>query len=68
MKYQIIYADQRGGKTMKCELVYSDKGWEFAIEPETEAEKCALEYLAGRPKQQIIVRNTRLGIFRREGK
>lgn len=53
---------------MKCELRYDEHGWEFAIEPETEMEKCALEYLASRPQSQVIVRNTRLGVFKREVK
>ena len=53
---------------MRCELQYGDNDWEFSIEPETEVEKCALEYLADRPRAQVIIRNTRLGIFRREEK
>lgn len=53
---------------MKCELVYDEHGWEFAIKPETEMEECALQYLATRPTDQVIVRSTPLGIFRRSGK
>ena len=58
---------------MKCELIYGELtkervGWEFTIEPETELEECALSYLASRPQEQVIVRSTRLGIFKREVK
>ncbi|KKM01342.1 hypothetical protein LCGC14_1795350 [marine sediment metagenome] len=58
---------------MKCELVYGEltkgkDGWEFTIEPETAVEQCAISYLAGRPQDQVIVRSTRLGIFKREVK
>ncbi len=51
---------------MKVRLDYDDHRWEISIEPETEVEKCALEYLAGRPRGQVIIRNTRLGVFTRE--
>jgi hypothetical protein len=51
---------------MKCELYYDDQGWQFLIEPETEVERCAFEYLATRPRGQVTVLNTRLGRFTRE--
>lgn len=53
---------------MKCELRYDNHRYEFFIEPETKIEECALEYLASRPTNQVIVVNTRLGIFKREAK
>jgi len=53
---------------MKIDLYYDDHGWTFQIEPETEMEKCALDYLADRPKHQVTIRNTRLGLFVREAK
>jgi len=53
---------------MRVELGEWENGYEFSLEPETEVEKCALEHLATRPKDQVIIRNTRLGVFKREDK
>ena len=50
---------------MKVRLDY-DIDWRISVEPETEMEKCALEYLANRPKEQVKVLITRLGLFSRE--
>ena len=53
---------------MKAELhYYSETGWEISVEPETHIEECAFEYLAGRPKDQLVVRITRFGVFSRRG-
>ena len=52
---------------MKVELYY-DEGYQFLIKPETETDKCAVEYLASRPMKQVTILITRLGIFRREEK
>jgi len=49
---------------MKTELTNHDR-WEISIEPENEMEECAFEYLASRPKNQLIIRITRLGVFSR---
>ena len=49
---------------MKAELQDCDKGWEISIEPENEIEECAFEYLASRPASNLIIRITRLGIFK----
>ncbi len=54
---------------MKVRLDYdSNAGWTISVEPDDEMEKCALEYLANRPKNQIKVLITRLGLFVREEK
>ena len=52
---------------MKVELYYDDHGWDSHLEPESEVEKCALDYLAGRPNKQVCITITRLGLFKREG-
>ena len=51
---------------MKCELTECEHNWEFSLEPETEVEKLALEFLASRPKDQVVILNTRLGLFVRK--
>lgn len=48
---------------MKADLSYDDKGYEIHLEPTDEWEKCALEYLSGRPNDQIRITITRLGVF-----
>jgi len=56
---------------MKCEIENWHTGYEdytFTIEPENPTEEAALEYIARRPRHNITVHNTRLGIFRLEGK
>lgn len=53
---------------MRVELEYDEQGWQFAVEPETEIEKCALDFLATRPIVQVSVLITRLGLFKREDK
>ena len=54
---------------MKADLTYGggkEQAWEILIEPENEIEECAFEYLATRPKKQLIITITRLGIFERK--
>ena len=53
---------------MKVRLDYGDDGYTFSLEPETEMEKCAVDYLATRPKNQVNILITRLGLFKREEK
>ncbi len=51
---------------MKTKLTSYDFGWEIALEPENAMEKCALLWLAGLPKDQVIVQITQLGVFSRK--
>ena len=53
---------------MKVTLCYDDKGHQFGLEPETEMEQCALNYLATRPQNQVSILITRLGLFKRPDK
>ena len=53
---------------MKMELDYSEHNWVFSFEPENDMEQCALDFLATRPTDQVIILNTRLGLFKREEK
>lgn len=51
---------------MKVELDYdSNVHWTIYVEPETHMEECALDYLATRPKNQVKILITRLGLFSR---
>jgi len=50
---------------MKFELYNTDVGYEIHFEPEGEVERCALDYLASRPKHTVFITNTRLGVFMR---
>jgi len=49
---------------MKTWLDY-DNNWTIYLEPENRIEECAFEYLAGRPKNQVKILITRLGLFSR---
>ena len=51
---------------MKVRLDYDNDGHTFSLEPETEMEKCAIAYLADRPRNQVKILITRLGLFKRE--
>ena len=39
--------------------------WTISIEPESDMEQCAIEYLASRPTSQVKILITRLGLFER---
>lgn len=43
--------------------VGSDASWVIILEAETEAEKCALEYLSSRPKNNFEIWVDKLGTF-----
>ncbi len=52
---------------MKVSLEFGQDGkWDFHIEPENEIERCALECLARRPEDQVVITITRLGTFYRK--
>lgn len=51
---------------MKTELTHTDSWWEISLEPENEIEKRAFDWLADRPKNQLIIISTQLGVFSRK--